>query len=117
MKFALLLFVLLGSAAAGPQQRAPETIGGCRAVWQTTHAEVPLEIGNRTLYLRSLSVTDLTEKSFVMVSCATTDSENGSKYELYSHIFHAEVYQRYVHFVERHRLVNQFLKEDSSGER
>jgi hypothetical protein len=111
--FVLFLFVTV----AGSSQQAPNSVEGCRAAFSSTRNEVPLDIGNRTIFLRRLLITDVAEKSLVMVNCAGIDAENESKYMVFHHIFNAEEQQRYRHFVERHHLVNQLLKEDSAGER
>jgi stress-induced morphogen len=111
--FVLFFFVAVSSST----QQAPTSIEGCREAFRSIRSEVPLDIGNRTIYLRRVSITDLTEKSFVMASCGVTDAENAHMYMVFDDIFGAEIHQRYQHFVERHRLVNQLLKEDSAGER
>lgn len=116
-KLALVPFVLFALAIAASTESTPSAIDSCRSALQNTKAEVPLEAGARAAYLRGLDLTALAQKSLAMASCANTDDEKSSQYALLSGIYNAEEHQRYVHFVERHRLTDKLLKEDAAGDR
>jgi hypothetical protein len=116
MAVCAFVIVVASFKRASATQNRPATIEGCRDALHTTRAEMPRESGDRTLYLRRLDLASVAEKSSFMASCANVD-DDPTQYTLFSDLYAAEEFQRYQHFLERHRLVNKLLQEDTAGER
>jgi hypothetical protein len=105
----VMLFLVANSFS---QNHAP-TVEQCRAdqrLWQSQIDEMPKEI-SKVLFQT------LTDRGHEMADCIVVD---GSYWQSYSHTavaLHIESSRRLMHFLERHKLLKQFLAEDDAGKR
>ena len=68
-------------------------------------------------YLRSFRLSELSERLKEMGDCMETDPQNEIGYAHISLSLQQEETSRYVNFVLRHGLWNQFVAEDAQGKR
>jgi hypothetical protein len=105
--------VLLLLVASSLSQNHAPTAEQCRAdqrLWQSQVDDMPEEI-SKVLFQT------LTDRGHEMADCIVVD---GSYWESYSHTavaLHIQQSRRLMHFLERHKLLKQFVAEDAAGKR
>ncbi len=125
MKPFLLLVILLSASSVHPQQHAP-TVEVCRADYAVWNAEIKQT--SRETTMKRLSLNELIARQSEMAAClqvelAMLDASNVdellrvSKYEVLSGAYLSEITERQEHFIDRHKMWQQFLHEDTAGSR
>jgi hypothetical protein len=112
MKFKLALFTIVLLTAAAVSQEKPN-VEQCRAdlnVWKSTNAPETDTLGVRELQRRFGEMTSCSEAE-------ASDWERRARYLIVSEIYGDAISARYLKFLIRHQLLQQFLDEDAAGQR
>jgi hypothetical protein len=126
MKASLLLF-LLTTAVAGPVQQHASSTEQCRAdhaLWVSQFNEydaaftLQMKTGapNRAT-LNIIGVQEIYARSVEMFDCKTVDRRREESYAQLGFVLVGVAKDRYVRFVERHSLKQEFYDEDAAGVR
>ena len=111
MKSLALLFFLLPTVTANPQQHAP-TVEQCRAdaaVWDLTSMSQTQR--------DAITVVEAQNRYDQMADCAKVDVEHADTYFARVSFYGAFMSKRLEHFLRRHNLMQQFIDEDAAGMR
>lgn len=68
-------------------------------------------------YLKRFPLSEIGRRQTEMYDCTTVDPKNSEAYKTVALVLDAEVTSRYLSFLLRHNLMNQFRAEDANGAR
>ena len=68
-------------------------------------------------YLKRFPLSEITRRQLEMYDCTTVDPKNSKAYETVALVLDGEETSRYLSFLIRHNLVDQFRAEDANGAR
>jgi|GEM_PF-1911430 len=68
-------------------------------------------------YWKRFSFSEISRRSYEMCECAKLDTQNEKKYLFDAVYLEGEANNRYMNFLNRHSLWNEFVAEDAQGKR
>ena len=68
-------------------------------------------------YLKRFPLSEIGRRQTEMYDCTTVDPKNSEAYKTVALVLDAEITGRYLSFLLRHNLMNQFRAEDANGAR
>jgi hypothetical protein len=68
-------------------------------------------------YLKRFSLSEIARRQTEMYDCTTVDPKDSKAYETVALVLDAEETSRYMNFLVRHNLMDQFRAEDANGAR
>jgi hypothetical protein len=68
-------------------------------------------------YLKRFPLSEITRRYLEMYDCTTVDAQNSQAYKTVALILESESTNRYLSFLIRHNLMDQFRAEDANGVR
>jgi hypothetical protein len=121
--FIVLFFVCGPSVCSLGEQRPTPSIATCRtdaAVWNMEENAGPKDkdVGYQ------LSYGELLKREGEMMDCMMLDAQHSSdgavvqvraSYKTINHIYETALMVRYLHFIERHQLMEKFIEDDEKG--